>query len=111
LHEPRLQLTTGDQGSKGSDVLAVSTVPTSPRLAVAVSGSCLEGDGVRVTPLCLERGENHVKRRHQLNEVVADDFLASPGVRCDPDNPDSSGPLVRGDAYSNPRPMAVDISG
>jgi hypothetical protein len=93
-------------------VLAVGgTVPTPPRLAVAVGSSLLEGDGVRVATFCLERGENSLERRHQLNEVVADDFLAAPGMGRDPDNPDSPGSLIRRDADSNPRPMAIDISG
>jgi hypothetical protein len=106
---PGLQLPTGDQGSKGSDVLAVSAVPTPPRLAVAVASSRLEGDGVGTASIPLERGKDHFGRCHKLNQVVADDFLASPGVRCDSDNSDPPGSLVRGDAHSNPRPVAVGL--
>jgi hypothetical protein len=112
LCEPRLQLPTGDQGSKGSDVLAVGgTVSTPPRLAVAVAGSLLEGHHVGVTALCFERGKNHLERRHELKEVMADDFLTTSGISSNANNPGSSSALVRGDAHSNPRPVAVDFSG
>jgi hypothetical protein len=112
LQAPRLQLPAGDQGSKGADVLAVSsTIPTTPRLAVTVRGSRLERDGVGATSIPLERGKNHLERCHKLKEVVADDFLTASGVGGNTDNAGSSGALVRGNAYSNPRPVTVEHSG
>jgi hypothetical protein len=114
LRVPGLQLPTGDQGSKCSDVLTVgSTIPTPPATTIARCVSRLEGDGVRITSILLERGEDHLGRCHHLNQIVADDLPATTtkGDCGNSDNSGSSGALVRRDAHSNPRPAAINISG
>jgi hypothetical protein len=86
-------------------------VPAPPRLTVAVCAPWLKGYRVRITSVLPKRGEYHLERRHDLKQVVADDFLTSIGARRDSDNAGSSGPLVRGDTDSDPRPVAVSLSG